>query len=74
MLILLAINNNGREKSQQGYSERLFVKEKKYIHVYAFAVTAEQYTLNWNCESSKSNFFTYHALQGAHACACVCVM
>jgi hypothetical protein len=41
MLILLTINNNGREKLQQGYSERLFVKEKVYLHVYAFAVTAE---------------------------------
>jgi len=36
-----------------------------------FAVTAQWYTLNWNCGSSKSNFLTHHALQGARACACV---
>jgi hypothetical protein len=41
MLILLKINNKGSDKLQQGYSERLLVKEKIYIYVCVFAVIAQ---------------------------------
>jgi len=33
MLILLKINNKGSDKLQQGYSERLFVREYIYIYI-----------------------------------------